>query len=434
MKVEKVIYDFEEVQSKMQELLSQNHNILIEQKNNWTTECDIPIKHYSIGSGKNHIVLFGAYHGLEIISAEFLIYSMSVILSNLEEYKDILENYTLDFVPIVNPEGYIITTSAIRKVIPKEYDLLQIQQICNEFVNCCKLDDLANTKFGLKRYQKLFENVTYNDIPDKYYKIKQKLKSLFENFNLPNGVMITWAANANGIDLNANTKYNNHFLEIENNEELYLSYRYSNINYANPGPINCPWNKEKQFELEKENRIISSFLEELYIQNKLSAIFNFHSAGGIIDQRPSNIAPDLKNRNIDIKIKSIENYILAKIYQSETYKDKKNPNNTRYDILKQGSEIGTQNGLYRTIYPMDLLIELSSTIANLLGVYSDIESDYKNTLESNFEALIKSIRNIYKTKEISSKIYKMVDDKNLTETDFINSAYNLIDKIIDNFK
>ncbi len=431
MKVEKVIYDFEEVQSKMQELLGQNPSILIEQKNNWNTECEIPIKHYSIGSGKNHIVLFGAYHGLEIISTEFLIHTMSMLLSNLDEYKDILENYTLDFIPIVNPEGYIITTTAIRKVISREYNLLQIEKICNDFVNCCKLDDIANNKFGLKQYQKMFENVTYNDIPYKYYKIKQKLKKLYEKYNLPNGVMITWAANANGIDLNANTKYNNHFLEIENNEELYLSYRYSNINYAKPGPINCPWNNEKKFSLEQENLIISNFLEELYSQNKLSAIFNFHSAGGIIDQRPSYITPDLKNRNIDIKMKSIENYILAKIYQSETYKDKNNPDKTRYGILKEGSEIGTQNGLYRTIYPMDLLIELSSTIANPLGVYSDIENDYKNTLESNFEALIKSIRNIYKIKEISLKIYNMLDDKSLTEIDFINSAYNLIDKIID---
>ena len=437
MNINKVIYDFEEFQSKMEELVKKSKGMLKEHNNGWTTECGLPIKHYSIGSGKKHIVILGAYHGLEIISTEFLVYTINDIINKKDDYKDIFKQYTLDFIPVVNPEGYIITTTAIRKVISRESNLKEVELIAKKFTEAYKKDEkieisrkengLQTDNESLKEYQKMFENVTYNDIPDKYLKIKKKLKELYEKFNIPKGTMISWAANANGIDLNANTKYNRHLNDIKDNKDLYLSLRYSNIKYSTPGPMNCPWNKENDFKLEKENTYIWNYLEDLYLKNELTAIFNYHSAGALIDHRPSEIADDLKDRNINLQKQSLNNYVLAKIYQSETYSDKHNPKGTRYTLLNDASEIGTQNGLYRTIYPLDILIELSSIVANPLGPYSDLENDYQSTMESNFNALIKSIRNIDKAKEITENIYNQLKNQGIGDNDFIEYGYDLID-------
>ena len=440
MNINKVIYDFEEFQSKMEELEKKSNGMLKEHSNDWVTECGLPIKHYSIGSGKKHIVILGAYHGLEIISTEFLVYTINDIINKKDDYKDIFKQYTLDFIPVVNPEGYVITTTAIRKLIPRKCSLQEVEKIATNYKEAYKYDEVVERKRkengldsdhkSIKEYQKMFENVTYNDIPDKYLKIKKKLKELYEKFSIPKGTMISWAANANGIDLNANTKYNRHLNDIKDNKDLYLSLRYSNIKYSNPGPMNCPWNKEKEFELEKENTYIWNYLEELYLKNELTAIFNYHSAGALIDHRPSKIADDLKDRNINLQKQSLNNYVLAKIYQSKTYSDKHNPKGTRYTLLNSASEIGTQNGLYRTIYPLDILIELSSIVANPLGPYSDLENDYQSTMESNFNALIKSIRSIDKTKEMTENIYNQLKNKKINDNDFIEYGYDLIDSYI----
>ena len=439
----KIIYDYEEFQNKMKDLIQQSNGMLIEHDNGWITDCELLIKHYSIGRGKEHIVILGAYHGIEIITTEFLIYAIEKIINNIVSYKDIFEKYTLDFIPVVNPEGYIITTTAIRKVISRECSIIEIENIAKRFTQAYKLDEqiernrkeksLKPDNKSIKEYQKMFKDVTYNDISDKYIKVKNRLKRLYEKYDLPKGTMISWAANANGIDLNANTKYNRRLKDIKENKDLYLSLRYSNIKYSTPGPMNCPWNKDNEFKLEKENIYIWDFLESLYKKNTLTAIFNYHSAGGVIDHRPSEIADDLKDRKINLQKQSLNNYLLAKIYQSETYKDRNNPKETKYDLDNNASQIGTQNGMYRTIYPLDILIELSSIVANPLGPYSDLENDYQSTMESNFMALIKSIKNISRTKEITEIIYQKIKNKGVEDDYIIEYGYNMINSLEDDF-
>ena len=86
-----VIYDYEEFEIEMNEIIKKSKSNIypfIEIENNWKTECNLPIKHYSIGSGNNH----------------------------------------LDFIPMVNPEGYLITTSIIRTVIPRNIIVTDIEK------------------------------------------------------------------------------------------------------------------------------------------------------------------------------------------------------------------------------------------------------------------------------------------------------------------
>ena len=60
--------------------------------------------------------------------------------------------------------------------------------------------------------------------------------------------------------------------------------------------------------MEKENIYVNSFLKELDDKNKLKAIFNYHSAGAMIYQRPSKLPQNFKCNNINLKLKTIENY------------------------------------------------------------------------------------------------------------------------------
>lgn len=435
-----VIYDYEDFEDAINEIIEKsvsNTYPIIEIDNNWKTECDLPIKHYSIGKGMNHIVFLAAFHGAEIISTEFLIYVMNYIVENEKEFYETLKDYTLDFIPMVNPEGYIITTSIIRTLIPRNMSALDIEKICNKYRLLYKEDDdkaikneiTDNTE--LKNYQRMFKDATYNDIPDKYKKIKNKVKELYYKHKIPEGAIITWCANANGIDLNANTKYNRNLTKIEQGEELYMSLRYSNIRFSEPGPINCPYDKAKGFLQEKENKYISEFLEKLYNENKISAIFNYHSVGGLIDQRPSELEDDLRFRNINLKHKSLNNYMFAKFYQSETYKDLNNKDE-KYVILKDSSVIKTLNGLYRVLYPLDMLIELSELGANPIGPYSNIKN-YNSIMKSNLEAIKKSISYLNLSNKISDIIYCYMEEnyKTLNKDTFINKGYELIDKIYD---
>lgn len=415
--------------------------ILKKSKNQWKTNCSLSINHYYIGNGYNHIVFLGAVHGAEIITSEFLLYVMDEIVKNEIKFKEILDNYTLDFIPIVNPEGYVITTSIVRKYISRSANILEIQDKCNNYQIAYKKDDIEekNRKNKglepdhnkIKKYQKMFENYTWNDIPDKYTKIKEHLKLLYDKYQIPNGAIIEWSANADGIDLNANIKYNVNLHNIEQGKILYMPYRNSNIKYSNPGPINCPYNKENDFKVEKENIYVNSFLKELDDKNKLKAIFNYHSAGAMIYQRPSKLPQNFKCNNINLKLKTIENYFLAKKYQSETYIDDKNKLQTQYKIIKQEEKLATVNDYYRIVYPMDLLIELSPIIGNPFGPYSSI-INYKNTMKSNFNAIYKSIINLERISKISNQIYKQIEDAKYENNEtFVKNIYKFIDENYD---
>ena len=437
------IYDYEEFEDAINGILKKskaNIHPFLEIDNNWKTECDLPIKHYSIGIGMKHIVFLAAFHGAEIISTEFLIYVMNYIVENEKDFFEVLKEYTLDFIPMVNPEGYIITTSAIRTQIPRNMSQPDIEKLCNEYRLLYKKDDDTAIEGGitdnteLRHYQKMFKDATYNDIPDKYKKVKNKVIELYKKYKIPDGAIIAWSANANGIDLNANTKYNRNITKIEQGEELYMLLRYNNIRFSEPGPINCPYDKNKGFLQEKETIFISEFLEELYNSNKLCAIFNYHSTGGVIDQRPSELEDNLKDRNINLEHKSINNYIFAKFYQSETYKNLNNKEE-KYVILKDSSVIRTLNGLYRVLYPLDMLVELSELGANPIGPYSNTEN-YNSIMKSNLEAVKKCIRYLKISEKISDIIYYYMEDnyKELDKDNFINKGYEIVDKIYESLE
>lgn len=100
----------------------------------------------------------------------------------------------------------------------------------------------------------MLKDIDYTCIPHKYESIRKNLKMIFEKYpDLSKNCLHIWSANANGIDIQANSKYNPKISRILDGKDIYMeSKRHSKFNISHPGPINCSFDKEKGFKVEKE--------------------------------------------------------------------------------------------------------------------------------------------------------------------------------------
>ena len=137
----------------------------------------------------------------------------------------------------------------------------------------------------------------------------------------------------------------------------------------------------------------------------------------------------MEYRNINLRHKAINNYLFSKFYQSETYKD--SSKKTKYTIIKEGSAVGTVNGLFRVLYPLDILIELSATGGNPIGVYSNLKDNYESIMISNLKAVKKSLQNLDFSNMVADIIYEKMEEKykELDSEEFIQNGYNVIDNL-----
>lgn len=340
---------------------------------------------------------------------------MNDIRKKQNKWKEILKEFKIHIIPILNPEGYLISTSAIRKLIPREMSEETAEKICKQYYQLYKEDDLQD--LAEKKHISMFNNIDYNCIPDKYSDLKKSIKKILDKYqDLPKNCLHIWSANANGIDTQANSKLNPKIPKIFNGENIYMSSRRHNIfNISHPGPINCPFDIEKGFEIENETNAISSLLESLQEQGTLFAYLNYHSAGGIIFQRPAIIDNEMDIDRDNILKKEIVNYIFAKIYQERTYKntgitqtgeDKRDI--SKYIIHTKESKATSINDFFRLEYPKDLLIELSGMGGNPIGPYGDIKGNYTNAMISNLEAVKYTLDIACVAQMIAESSYKVI--------------------------
>ena len=429
------ILDYEQAEEKMQQVV---HKGTIEELEPLAiTKYNLPIRHYTAGAGEKDIVLTGSTHGCEIISTDFIIKLMEDINNNPSNWEQILKNYKLHFVPMLNPEGYLISTSAIRKLIPRNMPSDEAEKICKEYYKVYRLDTAEPDKTSnLKRYQKMFEGIDYNCIPDKYIEIKKSVKDIFEKYpDLPRWCLHIWSSNADGIDIQANSEYNPQIQQIKKGQKLYMNaVRFDNIDISHPGPINCPYNKEKQFEYEIETKAISNLLNELNSQNKLYAYLNYHSTGGMIFQRPPQLPEGIEMSKENIAKKEIENYMFAKLYSDKTYKNKgldtdgiDKKEKTKYSIQKGLFPASSSNDIFRLLYPQDILVELSAMGGNPIAPYGDINGNYTNSIQSNLEAVEYTLKLANAIQTISNNFYKNIESL-LDKGDYeqVTSALDMI--------
>lgn len=371
------IIDYEIVKKRLKEMPN------IQKQKSIKTNLGYEIPYYTYGKGENHIVIVGGTHGSEIISVDFVLKVMDMVSNKKEPFKSFDENtYTLHFIPLQNPEGFIASTSAIRTLISENMSLEQMEKVCKKYYELYKQDD-TNTKNNpndrsLKLHQQMFIDANVNCIPDKHQYLKHTLNNIFSNEKIPKGSMISYRANGSGIELNRNVPINSGIEDIKNNQEKYGSLRYNNIPTTVPGPIGIPCKDVNNFEYEPENKFLNNLLDKLYKENKLKYCLLYHGTGGAIYYKP--LFDAYKNDLTKEKQKYIEtiNKKLA-IKYSEI---------TNYNLIEdEDKNVKSYDSYLRTIYPGILLIELSKMGGNPIGPYGDIKNNYLPTIDINLKAL-----------------------------------------------
>ena len=301
---------------------------------------------------------------------------------------DKIKKYYCDIKP--NKRNYLLIVCGLNTAL-RISDILKLRwkDVYNESLLSFKSHiDVKEKKTGKKTT--IFINDNLKEALASY------LKEIFEKYpDLPKNCLHIWSANANGVDIQANSSYNPKISKIFNDEDIYMeARRHNNLNISHPGPINCPFDKEKGFKVEKETLAITNLLDSLQGRGKLFAYINYHSTGGLIFQRPSTIPEGMKINKEDIVKKQITNYMLAKTYQDKTYKNTgfdENGNNRRenskYNIYTKESSATSSNDIFRLNYPQNLLIELSGMGGNPIAPYGDIKGNYTNAINSNLDAV-----------------------------------------------
>ena len=371
------ILDYDE----MNDLLGKLKNIKKEKPIGYTY-FGLPIDHYVYGRGRYHVIITGGTHSAELISNVFVIRFMEKI-----DKKEIFideDLYTIHFIPILNPEGTIIVTSAIRSLIPRDISDEEEQTYLVTYYRNCYIEGDYATKYGdkgIKLQDLMFRHATFDIIDDKYKNLKDNLKKLFEENNLPIGCMINWSSNGRGVDLNSNIEKSSFIERVSNGEEIYAPLHLNNIRRDILGPLGCPYFKKG--EIEKENEALLNFYNE--IKNKYDYIgsFIYHSCGNIVYYLGSalnknpwvNLTKDDENKNYDV----------AKVYSDKT----------GYKL--EGLEVyTTMDSKLKSLFPVTLLVELGSVRATPLSQFMDFDIGgdenfkfvYSKIINKNTEAII----------------------------------------------
>ena len=373
---------------------------------------DYPILHYTFGNGQNNILIVGATHGNEIITTDFIIKLMKEISDGNKKFNFLDKNiYTLHFIPLLNPEGYIITTSAVKQLINQNMSEQQRQQIISEYNKRYEEDDMnsilkLNRPF--KEYQKMCENIDYTCISDNHKNLKNSVKQILENNNIPKGAIISWASNGMGIDLNSNSPYNPKLTLIKSGITSFSYLRYDNIITTKPGPIGCPTrNSDGSFFLEPENKAIQSLLFELKHSKNLCAFFTYHSVAGEIYYKPYDLETFCTNETMtNLDIEKIYNKKIASLYSSKT----------NYRLIDDIPTKVSFNDLLRIQANGNILIELCESGNNSFGSY--VEPEYTNTIKKNIEACSYVFEKLPNLKKAKDKLLSInIHDKQFSDTD-----------------
>ena len=426
--------NYQDVNDRIEKLMHDNESIneIKKERPLGYTEYGLPIQHYTMGNGPKHIVISGSYHAAEIITTIFVVRLMEAMAKDAEFKKD---EYTLDFIPIVNPEGYLITTSMqdlyLGDNTTEEEKILEAKTYWASYradatipakVRNGELPETAMLE--KKSYQALFDNVNLEEYLKDYPKIKESVLNIVQKNNYPVGVMAAWSANASGIDLSQNVPYNPAIKTLlEADGPVYNHLAYANTRKDIPGPVNTPCRNLEHFTFEAENLAMLNFMEELNAkkEEEIIAYFNYHSVMGKMYQRPVKEDWLLKLYNIDYEKKVIENYVSSRIFRS----------GNAYDIIESEDPYSYINEFLRLRYGIDIQVELSRMGSNPIGPLADPEVFENVTVKPNIKAFEYFVRNYDFILNYSSFIRSLISKLKEEHIEFsVYQIYDLIDKIV----
>ena len=161
-----------------------NENIVQRHEPIGYTKCGFPIEHYSIGSGPMHIVYMGGAHGNEIIGVDYVTQLMNNIALGKGEFASFNpEQFTIDFIPCQNPEGFFTTTYALKSAM-KDLKPEEIESFCKQYFQLYREDDqnVININRLLRGFCEHFEIETVKDELVRLFWQKSTEKDITPNY------------------------------------------------------------------------------------------------------------------------------------------------------------------------------------------------------------------------------------------------------------
>lgn len=411
------ILDYEQVLEKLAEVEKKSNGLIIKCPNCPKTNCGYEIPHYTVGKGNKHIVLVGGVHGNEIISVDFMIKIMEDIANNEGYFKNLdLNDITLEILPINNPEGYIISTSAIRTRIPRNMEDFEIERICLEYYTKFRSDNIKAREEkiknippetrSLKEHQEMFKDAYYTCIDDKHKLLKDSVKKIMETTSFPAGAMIDWKANASGVEPNKSWLMNPSIYSIQQGIESYGYNNFNTIKNNVPGPMGVPSLDSKNFVQAIETKYIDDLLNKIVANKNYCGFISYHGTGGYLEFEPSWSFGDEIVTDEDRYRRTGISYLLAKNYIEKTTADMIMPDGQIKEMtygLIESDPLGYDE-IIRALYPAQLLVELSKVWGgNPIAPYGN-KNAYNTTIESNKKALSSTIK-------LMSKLKEFIDEK-----------------------
>ena len=405
------ILNYNTYHARIESLLEQNNsNKYIIKKHGpfGYTDCGFPVEHYSIGDEKKHIIVIGGTHGCEIISVDFVTQLMKQVAEgNIDEFSP--DEFTIDFMPLHNPEGFIVASSAAYYKLDGLNDK-EIEKFCHDYWALYRQDDINSRKnsdnHDLNLHHKLFKGITIDCIPEydeMHSKLKNKIKVMLENkmgnYKIPVESLIDFRANGNGVELNGNNpnSYKKKLSELQDKgNTIFGARRFGDIPNAINGPLGMPSNDMSKFKYENENKCLFNYLSELNKRGEYYLTTTYHGTGGLIYYRPYDLSnnetekaskwKDLHNISETFNYNDVINEVIASNYCKET----------GYSFMKTPSSITGVGDVLRSVYPGFLLIELSKMGGNPIAPYGDRYGNYEPTIKSNLRGFGKALDTIRK--------------------------------------
>lgn len=322
------------------------------------------IESYTIGTGKKHVLLIGATHGCELVTVYFNLDFLLTILNDIVIQKE----YTFHIIPILNPEGYIISSSNVISNL-ENLNEYEFEMLATKYMNVYnKCDELALQGKKIRDGFYLVLKSSINNIDNLY--MRRNVGRILNSCNLSEYVLPIWTANGLGIDQNSNSIHR--FKQMKNLREKQkcATLRYNIIPVTMPSPMSYPG--EFTFDRSLENLSLYRYINNLDKNYDLKYIFSFHSTGGEIYGYPETCNSKKINRYTDA----------MNIYSVFT----------GYKIINENLKYGVMD-YYRMFLDntICLTIELSKFNGNPIGPYSNL-IEFKEDIVKNKEAVIETIK------------------------------------------
>ena len=354
------------------------------EKNIGYTSFGFPIECYKIGTGPRHVIIFGATHGCEIITTYFTLEFILTLLNDNELYDKYNKIYTFHIIPILNKEGYMISTSNILETT-NTLSNSKLEKLASKYLELYNLDDDMASKCIIsdKKYRNIFKTST-EYIPD--IRLRKNVEKILNCCRLNSNVLPTWSSNGMGIDLNRNSIHKFKLAKKTSCKKKCGPLRYNDIPITKKSPIGYPG--KIPFDPEcPENLLLHKYINTIYnynynknVKDKLIAIFSFHSTAGEIYGVPD--------------CTYVHNHVIS------SYMDvmQKYSSYTGYKIIDENLKYGIMD-YYRVILKnvYALTIELSKLNGNPIGPLANLD-EFKNEIQLNKIAIFNTLNYISKYK------------------------------------